>query len=126
MPVTPETPSATEGLVIVQAQAAPAGEAAPQAGFLQTMPMLIAIFAIFYFFLIRPQNKAREEHSKLIGGLKKGDEVVTEGGIFGTIYEVRDDRVLLEVSSGVRIAIAKSSVANGVVETAPEVITKEG
>jgi len=110
MPVTNDT--STDALVIVPAQAAPADGAQPQAGFLQTMPMLIAIFAIFYFFLIRPQNKAREAHTKLIGGLKKGDEVVTDGGIFGIIHEVHDDRVVLELATNVRVAFAKASVAS--------------
>ena len=110
MPVTNDT--STDALVIVPAQAAPADGAQPQAGFLQTMPMLIAIFAIFYFFLIRPQNKAREAHAKLIGGLKKGDEVITDGGIYGIIHEVHDDRVVLELSTNVRVAFAKASVAS--------------
>jgi len=110
MPVTNDT--STDALVIVPAQAAPAGEAQPQAGFLQTVPMLIAIFAIFYFFLIRPQNKAREAHQKLVGGLKKGDEVLTEGGLYGTIHEVHEDRVFLELAPNVRVAFAKGSVAS--------------
>ncbi len=113
MPSASENPSeAAQQWTVVPAQAG--GDASPrQPGLLDTMPMLIAIFAIFYFFLIRPQNKAREEHQKLIGGLKKGDEVVTEGGIFGTIAEVRDDRVLLEVASGVRLAVSKASIQSG-------------
>jgi preprotein translocase subunit YajC len=108
---TPQDNAAHGGaLIVVPAQAAAAEGAPGQPGFLDTLPMLVAIFAIFYFFLIRPQNKARDEHQKLLGSLKKGDEVVTEGGIIGTIFEVHDDRVVLEVAREIRLAVLKTSI----------------
>ncbi|HSH44678.1 MAG TPA: preprotein translocase subunit YajC, partial [Longimicrobiales bacterium] len=60
------------------------------------MPMIImwtAIIAIFYFLLIRPQKKAQERHQEMVQGLKKGDEVMTDGGIVGQVIHLKDDRV---------------------------------
>ena len=79
-------------LVVVPAQAGGGGD------FLSTLPMLIFIVAIFYFLVIRPQNKAREDHSKMLAALKKGDEVVTDGGIIGVVQEVHAARVLLRIA----------------------------
>ena len=94
---------------LVLAQAAP-DPAARQPGFLDALPMVLLIFGIFYFLLIRPQNKAREAHQKLLDGLKKGDEVVTDGGILGRVFEVQADRVVLEVSKGGKLTLLKDSV----------------
>ena len=66
--------------------------------FMSTVPMLIFIVAIFYFLVIRPQNKAREDHGKMLAALKKGDEVVTDGGIIGVVQEVHAARVLLRIA----------------------------
>jgi preprotein translocase subunit YajC len=68
------------------------------------------LFAILYFVMIRPQQKQMKEHRDLIAALKKGDEVVTQGGIFGKIYAVTDKVVTLEIANGVRVRILKSSV----------------
>ena len=98
---------AEEGHALVAADA-PASPAQPS--FVQTLPMLLFIFGIFYFLLIRPQNKQRNEHQKLLAGLKKGDEVITEGGIVGRIWEVRDDRVVVDLGSGARMTVMKESI----------------
>jgi len=84
--------------------AAPGGLAAP---FL-TFGLLIAIF---YFLLIRPQQKQRKEHARMIEGLKKGDQVVTQGGVHGSVYKIKDDTVALEVADGVRLRVSKSAIA---------------
>ena len=68
------------------------------------------LFAIMYFVMIRPQQKQVREHKELIATLKKGDEVLTQGGIFGKIYAVTDKIVTLEVANGVRVRILKSSI----------------
>jgi preprotein translocase subunit YajC len=81
----------------------PGGFAAP---FL-TFGLLIAIF---YFLLIRPQQKQRKEHAKMIEELKKGDQVVTQGGIHGSVYKIKDDTVSLEVADGVRLRVSKSAI----------------
>lgn len=74
------------------------------------MFMIVAIMAIFYFLMVRPQNKARNEHQALLAGLKKGDRVVTDGGIVGLIHSVEEDRVVIEVGDRVRIPFLKESV----------------
>jgi preprotein translocase subunit YajC len=57
---------------------------------------IVAIGAVFYFLIIRPQSKARKQHEQMLGALKKGDEVVTTGGIIGEVTEINDDRVTIE------------------------------
>jgi preprotein translocase subunit YajC len=63
-----------------------------------------------YFVMIRPQQKQAKQHQELISGLKKGDEVVTQGGILGKIHQVSEQTVTIEVASGVRIRVLKRSV----------------
>lgn len=65
---------------------------------------------IFYFLLIRPQNKRRKEHQSLVGGLSKGDEIVTAGGIVGQVNKVEDDFIKVQVSPDVEMRIQKSAV----------------
>jgi len=72
--------------------------------------MIVAIMAIFYFLMVRPQNKARNQHQALLAGLKKGDRVVTDGGVLGQIHSVEEDRVVVEVGDRVRIPFLKESV----------------
>lgn len=72
--------------------------------------MLIAMFAILYFFMIRPQNKKQKEIAKFRKTLAVGQDVVTAGGIYGTIKEVADAYILLEISNGVKIKIDKNSI----------------
>ncbi len=73
--------------------------------------IIIVLFAvIFYFMLWRPQQKRMKSQVNLIESAKKGDEVVTQGGIYGFITELEDDTMLIEISEGVEIRIAKSSV----------------
>jgi preprotein translocase subunit YajC len=79
-------------------------------GFAQFVP-LILIFVIFYFFLIRPQQKKIKEHKIMISALKRGDKVVTSGGIIGEIEKVHDDdKVDLNISDNVTVQIIKSTV----------------
>ncbi|SEM10520.1 protein translocase subunit yajC [Stigmatella aurantiaca] len=68
------------------------------------------LVAIMYFVMIRPQQKQMKSHRELLAGLKKGDEVVTQGGLIGKIHLVSDQTVTLEISSGVRIRVLKRSV----------------
>ena len=81
-------------------------------GFAQFIP-LILIFVIFYFFLIRPQQKKAKEHKAMVAALKRGDEVVTSGGIIGSISKVNDSKELLvEISENVEIKIAPGMVTD--------------
>jgi preprotein translocase subunit YajC len=76
-----------------------------------TMPiMLILFFAVFYFFIIRPQSKRAKEHRAMLGALAKGDEVVTAGGIVGRVADLGDAFVTVEVADGVKIRLQKHSI----------------
>ena len=91
-------------------------EAQPQAeefSLASFMPLII-IFAIFYFLIIRPQNKKMKEHQKLVGSVKKGDEVITNSGIFGKITQIneKDNSVNLEISEDVEIKILKNYITD--------------
>jgi preprotein translocase subunit YajC len=72
--------------------------------------MIALIFIIFYFLLIRPQQKKQKEHQKLMDSLTKGDRVVTSGGIYGTVVGVKEGIVVLKIAEEVKIEIAKSAV----------------
>lgn len=82
--------------------------------------MLILIFVVMWFFMIRPQRKQQKELQKFREGLKKGDKVVTVGGIFGTVVEVKEKSLLLEVDSNVKIRVDKNSVVKDFSETAQQ------
>jgi len=85
-------------------------QTAPMGNSSMTWIMLIAIFAVMYFFMIRPQQKRQRELRKFRESLQKGDKVVTVGGIYGTVVEVKDTYILIEVDSNVRLRFDKSSV----------------
>ena len=79
-------------------------------GFAQFVP-LILIFVIFYFFLIRPQQKKVKEHKAMVSALKRGDEVITSGGIVGKVEKVyEDDKIDLLISENVSVKIVKSTI----------------
>ncbi len=81
------------------------------AGLIGFLP-LIMVFIIFYFLLIRPQQKRQKEHRIMLDNLKRGDQVVTNGGIYGTVTKIRNDVVHLEIAERVRIRIQKTAIAN--------------
>jgi preprotein translocase subunit YajC len=72
---------------------------------------LALIFVIFYFMLIRPQNKERKRHAEMLKGLNKNDDVVTTGGIHGTIVNVKEKTVVLRIDENVKMEIEKNAVA---------------
>jgi len=72
---------------------------------------IIAIFVIFYFLLIRPQKQKEKEHQKMLSNVNKNDEIVTTGGIHGTIVNVKDKTIILRVDENVKIEIEKNCVA---------------
>ena len=92
------------------AYAQSAGEAASQSPFFQFIP-LVLILGVFWFLIIRPQQKKQKEHVSMVDSLRKGDKVITNGGIFGTIIKVGDDRITLEIASKVQIQIERQQVA---------------
>ncbi len=72
---------------------------------------LIIVFVIFYFLLIKPQKAKQSEHQKMVQNLKKNDEVVTAGGIYGTIVNVKDATVILRIDDNVKIEIQKDFIS---------------
>ena len=72
--------------------------------------MLLLIFVVMWFFMIRPQRKQQKELEKFHDGLQKGDKVVTVGGIFGTVVEIKEKSVLIEVDKDVKIRVDKNSL----------------
>jgi preprotein translocase subunit YajC len=88
-----------------------------QGGIMSFLP-LIAIVVVFYFFMIRPQMKKAKDQKKYIEALKKGDKILTIGGIYGKIVEVRDDAtIIMEVEDGTKMKISKNAVSNDATAT---------
>ena len=92
------------------AYAQSAGEASSQSAFFQFIP-LVLILGVFWFLIIRPQQKKQKAHQRMVDNLNKGDKVVTNGGIFGTIVKVGEDRITLEIASKVQINIERQQVS---------------
>lgn len=83
----------------------------PQAGGgMMQIVLFLAILAVFYFLLIRPQSKRAKEHRKMVSALSRGDEVVTTGGMVGKIVQVSDDFVTLKISENVEVLLQKQAV----------------
>jgi preprotein translocase subunit YajC len=87
--------------------------------FAQILP-LILIFAIMYFLLIRPQQKRVKEHQKMVEALRRGDQVVTQGGLIGKVTKVKEDNELeVELAEGVRVRVVRNTVAQVLSKTEP-------
>ncbi len=98
------------GLAYAMAPNTQAGQG-PGGGLLSFLP-LILIFVIFYFMLIRPQQKRAKEHKAMLDNLKKGDKVVTSGGEYGVVEEVRTNTVVLKIAENVRVKYGKGYIAS--------------
>lgn len=110
------------GFLFAQGTPAPA---APSAGGGWAMPlMMLAIFLIFYLLIIRPQSKKAKELEKRRNSLKKGDRVVTAGGIFATVSHLKDDNttVVVEIADGVKVELVKSTIMQ--IVTPPDEVKK--
>jgi len=97
-----------------------AAAAAPSGGasfFVQTIP-LVLVFVIFWFLLIRPQQKRMKEHQAQVQAVKKGDRVVTGGGLIGKVTKVGETEVEVELAQGVRVQVVKSTLSQVVDPTA--------
>ena len=86
------------------------GSGGQGAGFSAFVP-LILMFAIFYFLLLRPQQKKAKQHRELLSSLKKGDKVVSSGGLHGVITGLTDDVVTMEIAPKVRVKVSRGNVA---------------
>jgi preprotein translocase subunit YajC len=89
---------------------AQAGSAAPGGDLMAFLPM-IAIFVLFYFLLIRPQQRRAKEHKVMLQALQKGDEVETAGGIVGKVTKISDTYVALEIAPNIEVNLQRSAVA---------------
>ncbi len=98
-------------MFISSAFAQTAGAAAPQPDLIGMLMPIALIFLVFYFLLIRPQQKRLKEHQDMVGNLRRGDKVVTAGGIIGTVSRLQGDEELqIEISDGVRIRVRRNSI----------------
>ena len=106
-------------LSLIFLQCAPPSNGGDATSSLLSFLPFVLIIAIFYFLIIRPQQKRQKERQKLLASVKKGDKVVTAGGIYGTVEAVEDKTVLIKIAENVKVKMDKSSVSNiiGVTDT---------
>lgn len=101
------------GFFITEAMAAGATAAqGPQTDGTFSMIMIAAIFVLFYFMLIRPQSKRAKEHRDLIGKLKKGDEVITTGGMLGKVTSLDEQYVKVSIADGIEISMQRNAISS--------------
>lgn len=101
------------------AYAQAAGAAGAGSAFASFIP-LILIFAIMYFLLIRPQQKKMKEHKAMVEALRRGDQVVTQGGIVGKVTKVQEDNMVeVEIAEGVKVKVIKGTIAQVINKTEP-------
>ena len=89
----------------------PGGNGGGTGSLFMSMLPIIAMFAIFYFLLIRPQSKKQKEHQLMLDNLKEGDNVITTGGIYGTIAKIKEDAITLQVAENVKVKIGKGYIS---------------
>ena len=97
--------------MLMMMHAAPAGQPGGVVGGLITFFPFIAIFVIFYLIVMRPQQRRVKEHQDAISAVKKGDDVVTGGGIRGRVTKVTDDEAEVEIAQGVKVRVIKSTIS---------------
>jgi preprotein translocase subunit YajC len=88
-----------------------AGSASTTGGFLSSAVLMVLLIVIFYFFLIRPQNKKQKATEKMLAALKKGDKVVTIGGIHGVISSLKEKTVIVKVDDNVKLEFSRSAIS---------------
>ncbi len=90
------------------------------AGAIGSLLPLILIFGIMYFLLIRPQQKKMKEHQQMVAALRRGDQVITQGGLIGKVSKVKEDgEIEVEIADGVKVRVVKSTVAQVLSKTEP-------
>jgi preprotein translocase subunit YajC len=86
------------------------GEAAPGGDILPLLMVLVLFGVVFYFMLVRPQKKRQAEHAQLLRNLKRGDQIISAGGIYGTVVNIGDDSVVIKTEDEAMLRLAKSSI----------------
>jgi preprotein translocase subunit YajC len=99
------------GIDLAYAMGTPPGGGGGLGGQIWSFLPIIFIFVIFYFLLIRPQQKQKKEHQNLLANIKVGDQIITGGGIYGKITGIKDNIVTVEISDKVRVRLNRSSIA---------------
>lgn len=101
----------TDTITIQDTEAMPDAPSSIESGWTSIVPMIL-IFVVFYFLLIRPQEKKRRSQETLVSGVKKGEEIVTNSGMFGTVTKINDsdNTILVELAKGVEVKMFKSSI----------------
>jgi len=97
--------------VLISPAFAQAAGGASQGDLLTTMLPMVAIFVVFYFLLIRPQQKKAKEHRAMIEAVEKGNEIVTSGGMVGRVSKLTDQYVTIEVAQGVEVTLQRQAIA---------------
>ncbi|MBB6251375.1 preprotein translocase subunit YajC [Nitrospirillum iridis] len=107
-------------MFVSTAQAQTTGGAGPDAGTLMQILPFAAVFLVMYFFLMRPQQKKMKEHKNMLESLRRGDKVVTGGGIIGTVVKVGDnDEVTIDAGEGVKFRVLRSTITTVLAKTEP-------
>ena len=105
-------------LMNLLAMASPnAGSEGGASSFLSFLP-LVLIFVVFWFMIIRPQKKQQDQRKSMIEAIKRGDKIITSGGLFATVKDVKADRVVATIAEGVKVEVSKGSIT-AVVEEGP-------
>jgi preprotein translocase subunit YajC len=104
--------------ILMMMQAAPAGQPGGAAALLFQIFPFVIIFVIFYLLWIRPQQRRVSEHQATINAVKKGDEVITAGGIRGRVTKVSEDEAEVEIAQGVKVRVIKSTISQVVTPNA--------
>ena len=86
--------------------------AAPQPSLFQSLLPILLIFAVFYFLLIRPQAKRAKAHADTLSSLKRGDEVITAGGLYGRVEGLTDEFITLDIADGVKVKVVRRQIAS--------------
>ena len=92
------------------AMGSPNGGAEGGASSILSFLPLILIFIVFWFMIIRPQKRQQDQRKTMIKAIKRGDQIITSGGLFGTVKDVKQDRVVATIAEGVKVEISKSSI----------------
>jgi preprotein translocase subunit YajC len=100
---------AISGLTLMAAR--PAGGEGQQGSWITTLMPLVVIFAIFYFLMIRPQQKQQKKHREMLAAIKKGDRVITRGGMHGTVFGITDNIITIEVTNELKLKFNREAIA---------------
>lgn len=105
-------------MFVTPAYAQAAGGAGGAGAIAQFIP-LILIFVIMYFLILRPQQKRMKDHRNMVAELKRGDQVVTQGGLIGKVTDVKDEELTVEIAQGVKVRVVRATIAQVVTQPKP-------